>query len=183
MDVLGLSEKFVNVIQELRTLLFDQFLNSLQEDEFGNIQYQSESGLLITLHYSAHPVWRIGNDNKLTSIRSDLNAVKKKIINNLQENVANQSQTKSIVEFASAFDLSHRYEKNARVEYVKKLYSQYSEEYTYLIENNICSDSLPGYTIKITYPAKLKCMLSELLEAISRVNIDSSVNLSWNQLT
>ena len=51
MDVLRLSKKFVHVIQELRTLLFDQFLNSLQEDEFGNIQYQSESGLLITLHY------------------------------------------------------------------------------------------------------------------------------------
>ena len=60
-------------------------------------------------------VQRSGNDDKLTTIRSDLNAVKK-IINNLQENVANQSQTESVVEFASAFDLSHRCEKNVQVD-------------------------------------------------------------------
>ena len=78
------------VIQELRTPLFDQFLNGLQEDKFGNIQYQSESGHLITLHYSARSVQRSGNDDKLTSICSDLNAVKKKMIINLQD-VATQS--------------------------------------------------------------------------------------------
>ena len=73
---------------------------------------------------------RSGNDDKLTSIRSDLNAVKEKIISNLHENVANQSQTESIVESDSAFDLSHRCEKSVQVEYVKKLYSLYGEEYT-----------------------------------------------------
>ena len=56
MDVSGLSKKFVHVKQELKTPLSDQFLNGLQEDEFGNIQYRSESGHLITLHYSAYPV-------------------------------------------------------------------------------------------------------------------------------
>ena len=49
---------------------------------------------------------------------------------------------------------------NVRVEYVKKLCSLYGEEYTHLFENDTCSDALPGYTIKITYPAKLKRMLS-----------------------
>ena len=77
MHVFGLSKKFIYVIQELKTPLFDPFLNGLQDNEFGNIQYRSESGHLIKLHYSAHPVQRSGNDDKLTSIRSDLNAVKK----------------------------------------------------------------------------------------------------------
>ena len=39
MDVFGLSKKFVQVIQQLRTPLIDQFLSGLQKDEFGNIQY------------------------------------------------------------------------------------------------------------------------------------------------
>ena len=65
----------------------------IKKDGFHNIQYQSESGHLITLHYLAHPVQRSDNDNKLTSICSDLNAVKNIIINNLQKNVANQSRT------------------------------------------------------------------------------------------
>ena len=90
------------------------------------------------------------------------------IINNLQENVANQSQTESVVEFASAFDLSHRCEKNVQVDQVKKLYSLYGEEYNHLVENDTCSDALPGYTIKITYPAKLKSTLSKLLEEFDR---------------
>ena len=39
MDVFGLSKKFAHVIEELKTPLFDQFLNGLQENKFGNIQY------------------------------------------------------------------------------------------------------------------------------------------------
>ena len=60
---------------------------------------------MITLHYSARPVRRSGNAEKLTSICSDLNAVKEKVIVNLQENNVNQSQTDSIVQFASAFEV------------------------------------------------------------------------------
>ena len=90
MDVFGLSKKFVYVTKECKTPLFDQFLNGFQEDEFANFQHRSELEHLITLHNSAHPVQRSGNDDKSTSIHSDLNAVKEKVINNLQENVANQ---------------------------------------------------------------------------------------------
>ena len=80
MDVFGLSKKFVYVIQELKTPLLDQFLNGLQEDEFCIIWYRSEAGHLITLLYSACLMRRSGNDDKLTSILSDLNAAKEKII-------------------------------------------------------------------------------------------------------
>lgn len=38
-EVLGLSKKFVHPIKEIKTPFFDQFLNSLQKGEFGNIQY------------------------------------------------------------------------------------------------------------------------------------------------
>ena len=76
MDVLGFPKKFGHVIQELKTPLFDQYLNGLQEDEFGNIQYQSESGHLIILHYSARPVRRSGNDDKFTRIRSNFECCK-----------------------------------------------------------------------------------------------------------
>ena len=39
----------------------------------------------------------------------------------------------SIFEFTSAFDISHKCEKNAQVEYVMKFYSLYSEEYMKMI--------------------------------------------------
>ena len=45
MDVFELSKKFVHAIQELKTPLFDQFLNGLQEDEFGNIQIDLNQGI------------------------------------------------------------------------------------------------------------------------------------------
>ena len=46
----------------------------------------------------------------------------------LQKNVVNQSQIESIIDFASAFDLSHRCENSVWVEYGKKLYPLYGEE-------------------------------------------------------
>ena len=39
----------------------------------------------------------------------------------------------STFEFTSAFDISHKCEKNAQVEYVMKFYSLYSEEYMKMI--------------------------------------------------
>ena len=74
----------------------------------------------------------------------------------------------SIVEFASTFDLATDV-RRVWVEFVKKLYSLYGQEYTHLVENGACSEALPGYIIKITYPAKLKYMLSELLEEVHKI--------------
>ena len=88
---LGCQKKFVYAMQELKIPLFDQFLNGLQKSKFGNIKYRSESGHLVRLCYLARPVRRSGNDDKLTSICNDLNALKGKISNNLQENAANQT--------------------------------------------------------------------------------------------
>lgn len=74
----------------------------------------------------------------------------------------------SIVEFALTFDLVIDM-RRVWVEFVKKLYSLYGQEYTHLVENDTCSEALAGYIIKITYPAKRKCMLSELLEEVDKI--------------
>ena len=75
----------------------------------------------------------------------------------------------SIVEFeTSTFDLVTDM-RRVWVEFVKKLYSLYGQEYTHLVKNGTCSEALPGYIIKITYPAKLKCMLSKLLEEVEKI--------------
>lgn len=97
-------------------------MNGLEEDDFGNIQYQSKSEHLLTLHDSAHPVQTCGNDDKSTCICSNMNGVKEKISDNLKENGTNESQTESMVEFASVLDLSHKCEISAGVEFVKKFY-------------------------------------------------------------
>ena len=49
------------------------------------------------------------------------------------------------------------------------MYSLYGEEYIHLVGNYSCTDALPGYTIETTYPAKLKCMLNELLEEYDKI--------------
>ena len=160
MDVCGLSKKIVHAIQGLKTPLLYQFLSGLWEDEFDIVQYRSESERLITLYYSAHPVQRSGNDDKSTSICSDLNAVNEKITNNLNVNVVNQVRQSLLLNLLQHLPL---------VTDVKKLYSLYGQEYTNLVENNTCSGALPGYTIKITYPSKLKCMLSKLLGEFDKI--------------
>ena len=115
----------------------------------------------ITLNYTHRPS-RHAEQDKVVLIRSALLLVKEKIVQNLVDNVDDQNQKGTIVEFASAFDLSRKYDKSTRVSHLKQLYLLYGQEYTHTIPGQ-AKDSLEDYTITIRYPPKLKCTESELV--------------------
>ena len=107
-DVFGLSEMMVDSLDSFQTSLFDSFLDGLHEEEYGNIFYEildtSGAKHTITLNYSSRPSRHAGG-GKLESIKSECEAVKEKVICNIKENVEEQSQKCSIVEFSSAFHM------------------------------------------------------------------------------
>ena len=162
-EVLRLSEAFTNSIQDLKTPLFDSFIAGLREDDNGNIIYEKDqdgSKHTITLNYQHRPS---RNSNKLDEIRKESNSLKQSIISNLVENVEDQSQKQTIVEFASAFDLSRRCGKDTRINYVKQLHMIYGKDYTHSVVDKAAKGSLDGYTISIKYPAKLKSNETDLI--------------------
>ena len=170
-DVYGESMSFIESLDSLKTPLYDRFISGLKEDENGNIQYHFESSHL-NLQYSARSFRR--DIDKVGKIKGELDEVKARIISNLQGNVADQAQSDSIVEYASAFNLNYRCERSVRTEYVRKLYSMYGTTYTHIIDDD---KDLPGYHIEITYPAKLQCTEAELLEDFN--NIWPVLNKLW----
>ena len=163
MDVYGESMRFIDALNSLKTPLYDRFLSGLKEDEHGNMQYHFESDHL-NLQYSARPMR--GDIDKVTRIRRELDDVKSRIISNLQGNVADQAQSGTIVEYASALNLSYRCDKNVRIQYVRQLHSMYGTTYTHILDDD---SDLPGYEIGIKYPAKLQCTDDELVEDFNNI--------------
>ena len=66
--------------------------------------------------------------SKLEVIQKESTTVKDKIVTNLIENREDQSQKQTIIEFASAFDLSRKCDKHTRVEYIKQLHLMYGQD-------------------------------------------------------
>ena len=141
---------------------FDLFLNGLQEDEYGNIIYTKDDHS-ITLNYTHHQS-RNAVQTKVSRIENELNSVKEKIRNNLIENVEDQNQKGTIVEYASVFDMSRKIGKTLRIEYLKQLFAIYGTEYSHTIPTDTEENTLKEYKISIKYPAKLKCTEEELLK-------------------
>lgn len=77
----------------------------------------------ITLNYNHRPNRRADDvPNKINIIKTEASDLKKQVIENLAENTQDQNQSSTIVEYASAFDLNNKQNKEARVNLIKQLY-------------------------------------------------------------
>lgn len=61
--------------------------------------------------------------------------MKEKIIDNLIENIIDECEKNTIVEYASAFDLNFQTDMETRSEYIKQLYSIYGITYNHEVVN------------------------------------------------
>ena len=92
-------------MKSLKTLKTDKFINSLMENENKNIilEVTGPNKGTITLTYT-HRSTRNENNKKVQSIKKLANDIKTSVIKNMIENVADQSQKDTLVEYASAFN-------------------------------------------------------------------------------
>ena len=179
-EVFGLTEKFVDSVKELETPALEKFISGLREDEHGNVIYEGEylgDTHSVTLNYPHRPV-RTGL-NKVEVITKQCQSLKKKIVKNLIENSEDQNQAKTIVEYASAFDLHRKLDKSSRIEYLKELHLVYGNEYTHSVPVE-ARGSLEEYTMNIRYPPKLKCSEQDLLTEFN--SIWPVVSKAWLKL-
>ena len=136
MEAYNTSSAMIDKLIAFPTPLTDKFLDSLKEDEQGNIvvsvladSAESVQQHDILLQYPHKP--RRGTVLKKSEIiKEEAADLKKQIIENLIENISDQSQVNTIVEFSSLFDLKRQIELEERIEYLKKLHSSYCIPYT-----------------------------------------------------
>ena len=71
------------------------------------------------------------------------------------ENVVNQNQADTIVEFASAFDMRRLIDLDVRIKYIKKLHALYGTNYIHEIRK--VDDDWKDYNISLLDKRKLNC--------------------------
>ena len=95
-------------------------MGGISEDNYGDVKYEKFDGKdknTVTLN---RPSRR--SMSKIELINEESKELKGRIIANLIENVEDQSQKGTIVEFASPFDLSRKCDKATRISYTKELH-------------------------------------------------------------
>ena len=165
-DVFRLSETFTKSMNDLKIPLFDSFSGGLTEDNYGNLKYEKfdEKGNknTITINHQHRSGRR--SISKIEFIIEESKEIKGKIIANLIENVDDQSQKGTILEFASAFDLSRKCDIATRSSYLKQLYMIYSNEYLHGLKEDI-----KDFHASIKFLSKIKCSGSELISEFNSI--------------
>ena len=74
---------------------------------------------------------------------------------NMVENVVDQNQADTTVEFASAFDMYRPIDLDACIKYIKKLHTLYGTNY--IDEIPKVDDNWEDYSIRLLHKRKLNC--------------------------
>ena len=99
------------------------------------------------------------------------------MIANLIENAEDQSQENTIVQFASAFDLRRKANKEQRIGYIRNLYQIYGKENRHEIDDVAYKGDFKDYTIMVVYPPKFSCTENELVTEFK--SLWPEVNRKW----
>ena len=83
-------------------------------------------------------------------------------------NVIDQSQKDTLVELASAFDLSRPISLNERINYLKKLHTLFGTNYLLDVSNDVTHDieqieEWEAFQVTIFYKHKIECTEAEIL--------------------
>ena len=88
--------------------------------------------------------------------------LKDRVLQNLKENIQQQNQADSIVEFASCFDMKRKISCDERIELLVKLHAIYVVDYVHEVEDHNefgCAD----WDITIKYKSKIQCSSEDLV--------------------
>ena len=153
----------------------DNFLNGLS-DKNGNIVADLGEGHSITLNYNHRPTR--ANLTKLNAIKLKATEIKASMIQNMVENVNDQMQSDTLVEFASCLDMKLPIGLEDRIELLKKLHTLYGTTYCHEVEG-IQEEGWKDFKVSIKYPAKIKCNQDTLVKELR--NLWPTFNRLWPQ--
>ena len=171
-DVFHESENAVAALNNIKMTLFNLFLDGLTEDDNGNIVLTTTATSDIgettthspTLNYTYHPGRRpngADHETKVEKIKRESLMLKEKILGNLKENIVDQNQSGTLVEFTSCFDMNRDLSCNERIELLKELHKIYFVDYVHEVEDQ-GQYGVAGWDVTIKYKAKIECSRNDL---------------------
>ena len=165
-DVYSESERMVDTINSTETKNFDLFVDGLYEDPNGNVCLKNtSSGDDILLNYTRRPGRGAHGRTKVDTIKAQAYNLKKKIMDNLKENINSQKQSDTIVEFASCFDMSRNIGPDEQVKLLENLHGIYGTDFTHHVTDEEALEDLAkdNWCVRVKYPAKVECSKEELV--------------------
>ena len=81
--------------------------------------------------------------------------LKEKILGNLKENIVDQNQSGTLVEFTSCFDMNRDLSCNERIELLEELHKIYFVDYVHEVEDQ-GQYGVAGWDVTIKYNAKIE---------------------------
>ena len=171
----GDNSVIINVFHESENgvaALFNLFLDGLTEDDNGNIVLTTTATSDIgettthspTLNYTNHPGKRpngADHETKVEKIKRESLMLKEKILGNLKENIVDQNQSGTLVEFTSCFDMNRDLSCNERIELLKELHKIYFVDYVHEVEDQ-GQYGVAGWGVTIKCKAKIECSVDDL---------------------
>ena len=88
-------------------------------------------------------------------------------------NIIDQSQNNTLVELASAFDLSRPFSLDERINYLKNLLALFGTNYLHIVNNLICHikqiEEWEAFQVSILYKCKIECNEAEILRELQNI--------------
>ena len=125
-----------------------------------NLKTPSSNQYKIKLNYIHHPVrCQKAVLSKVDQIKEATQPLKEKIVTNLVDNIADQSQTGTVVEYASLFDFNNLVDLETWVDILKNCMLFIISYHHTVPQNEDDESNFKGHitTIKIKYEPKIDC--------------------------
>ena len=163
-DTFRVNMEYAELLPSLEFPLLSRFLEGLQFDDNGNLSVlvpiTADNIHDINLNFNHRP--SRGVDNRLEKLKEEAEELKKKIVVNMIDNVNDQAQGDTLIEYASAFDMHRKIlDLDQRLVYIEKLGDIYCKEYVHNVKEE--DDYWGGYQISIKYPKKIDCTPENLV--------------------
>ena len=166
------SENAVAALNNIKMILFNLFLDGITEGDNGQIVLTTTAtsdigettAHCLTLNYTHHPGRRpngADHETKVEKIKRESLMLKEKILGNLKENIVDQNQSGTLVEFTSCFDMNRDLSCNERIELLEELHKIYFVDYVHEVEDQ-GQYGVAGWDVTIKYKAKIECSVDDL---------------------
>ncbi|XP_072024708.1 uncharacterized protein [Amphiura filiformis] len=165
-EVHGIAMRTANGCDSITTPQADGMLEQLEMDIHGNLYLTvivKNQEHKLRLNYQ-HRGRRGGNegDAALQLIKAQLSDLKRRVLQNIEENIKDQTKDTLASSFA-ALDLDSTESLETRLDLVAALWDTYGRDYTHTIPEKYCD-----MNITVTYKKKISCSLSDLQEEFRR---------------
>ena len=176
--VFGMSDYFASSLESLTIPPADDFQDLLHYNQKGNLLGTTKCGSHVQtmmLNHPHKPSRHVTEDERLKKVKTELTAVKEKILTNIIQNVKDQCDTETYYFTWSGLDLQLHLSVSDKITHLKYILTLYCTtkvhivpKYTNQKEEDTVAHTWECYEVKLEYPPKIDVSEEELSQEFEK---------------